>query len=87
MPEPRADRRANEITDVIGLAATICHELRAALAAGEDPRRGHERLRLRLRRLLNATDGVPDPAASARRTVLRAIGRSEIGDQLRRCGS
>ncbi len=80
-------RDAQRLATIRELAVVIRRELETALADREDVRHGHETLRLRLRRLLDETESVPEPFRKARRMMLHAIGRSEAGDQRRRCGS
>ena len=70
--------------EISELARRILDELEAALAAGEDLRRERRGIGVRLRRLLTITDPSTGPARRARLMVLTALGRTEIGDQIRR---
>ncbi len=68
------------------LARHILADLNAALEAGEDLRREKRGIGVRLRSLLTMTDPSTGPLRQARLTILTAIGRTEIGDQIRRSG-
>ncbi len=68
------------------LARQILADLIAALEAGEDLRREKRGIGVRLRSLLTVTDPSTGPVHQARLTILTAIGRTEIGDQIRRGG-
>ena len=68
------------------LARQILADLSAALEAGEDLRRERRGIGVRLRSLLTMTDPSTGPVRQARLTILTAIGRTEIGDQIRRSG-
>ena len=68
------------------LARQILADLSAALEAGEDLRREKRGIGVRLRSLLTMTDPSTGPMREARLTILTAIGRTEIGDQIRRGG-
>ena len=72
--------------DTPALARQILADLSAALEAGEDLRREKRGIGVRLRSLLTATDPSTGPVRRARLTILAAIGRTEIGDQIRRSG-
>ena len=69
------------------IARQILDELNAALEAGEDLRRENRGIGLRLRLLLTMTDSSTGPIRQARLTVLTAISRTEIGDEIRREGA
>ena len=60
--------------------------MNAALEAGDDLRREKRGIGARLRSLLTMTDPSTGPVRQARLTILAAIGRTEIGDQIRRGG-
>ena len=68
------------------LARQILADLSAALEAGEDLRREKRGIGVRLRSLLTMTDPSTGSMHEARLTILTAIGRTEIGDQIRRSG-
>jgi len=68
------------------LARQILADLSAALEAGEDLRREKRGVGVRLRSLLTMTDRSSGSMHEARLTILSAIGRTEIGDQIRRSG-
>jgi hypothetical protein len=68
------------------LARQILADLNAALEAGENLRREKRGIGVRLRSLLTMTDPSTGPVRQARLTILTAIGRTEIGDQIRRSG-
>ena len=68
------------------LALQILADLSTALEAGEDLRREKRGIGVRLRLLLTMTDPSTGPAREARLMILDAIGRTEIGDQIRRGG-
>jgi hypothetical protein len=70
--------------EISELARQILDELEAARAAGEDLRRERRGIGVRLRTLLTITDPSTGPARQARLMVLTALGRTEIGDQIRR---
>lgn len=72
--------------DIVAIAREILDELKAALEAGEDLRRENRGIGLRLRLLLTMTDSSTGPIRQARFTVLTAIKRTEIGDEIRRSG-
>ncbi len=72
--------------EIAALARQIINEVRAALEAGEDLRREKRGIGVRLRSLLTMTDPSSGAVRQARLTVLTAIGRTEIGDQIRRSG-
>ena len=71
---------------IAALARQILDELKAALEGGEDLRREQRGIGVRLRSLLTMTDPSAGAVRQARLTVLTAIGRTEIGDQIRRSG-
>lgn len=71
---------------VPALARQTLADLNAALAAGEDLRRERRGIGVRLRSLLTMTDPSTGPVREARLIILAAIGRTEIGDQIRRGG-
>ena len=69
------------------IARQLLAELNAALEAGEDLHREKRGIGLRLRALLTMTDSSTGPIRQARLTILTAIKRSEIGDEIRRAGA
>ena len=72
--------------EIAALARQILDEAEAALEAGEDLRREKRGIGVRLRSLLTMTDPSIGAVREARLTVLTAIGRTDIGDQIRRSG-
>jgi hypothetical protein len=68
------------------LAGQILEALNAALEAGEDLHRERRGIGVRLRSLLTMTDPSTGAVRQARLAILTAIGRTEIGDQIRRGG-
>jgi len=74
------------MSEIPTLADAILADVYAALAAGEDLRREKRGIGVRLRKLLTRTDPSTGPVHQARLTILKAIGRTEIGDQIRRGG-
>ncbi len=68
------------------LAGEILTDLTAVLDAGEELRKEDRGISVRLRLLLNMTESLSDQARQARLTILEALGRTEIGDQIRRSG-
>jgi len=74
------------MSETPALARQILADLNAALEAGEDLRREKRGIGVRLRSLLTMTDPSTGPVRRARLTILMAIGRTEIGDQIRRSG-
>jgi len=68
------------------LARQIVAELEAAIEAAENLRRETRGIGVRLRTLLTATDPSKGRVHDARLMILAAIGRTEIGDQIRRSG-
>lgn len=68
-------------------ARQILDDLNGALEAGEDLRRESRGIGQRLRSLLTVTDLCPGPIRQARLTILTAIKRTEIGDEIRRGGA
>ena len=68
------------------LTRQILDELNAALEAGEDLCREKRGIGVRLRSLLTMTDPSTGSVYQARLTILSAIRRTEIGDQIRRSG-
>jgi hypothetical protein len=71
---------------IAALARQILADLNAAREEGEDLRREKRGIGVRLRTLLTLTDPSTGPVREARLTVLTAIRRTEIGDQIRRSG-
>jgi hypothetical protein len=69
------------------LASRLLADLNAALQAGEDLRHEKRGIGVRLRALLTMTEPAAGPVREARRAILTAIGRSELGDQIRRGGA
>ena len=69
------------------IAREILDELNAARAAGEDLRRENRGIGSRLRRLLTMTDSSTGPIRQGRLTVLTAISRTEVSDEIRRGGA
>jgi hypothetical protein len=72
--------------EIAALARQVLDEMKAALEAGEDLHRENRGIGVRLRSLLTMTDPSTGAVRQARLTVLTAIGRTEIGDQIRRSG-
>ena len=72
--------------EIAALARQILDDVKAALEAGEDLRREKRGIGVRLRSLLTMTDPSADVVREARLTILTAIRRTEIGDQIRRGG-
>lgn len=68
------------------LAHHILTDLGAVLEAEEDLRHERRGIGVRLRTLLTMTDPSAGPIRQARLMILAAIGRTEIGDQIRRSG-
>ena len=79
-------RTVSATPEIAALARQILAEVKAALEAGEDLRREKRGIGVRLRSLLTMTDPSTGAVREARLTVLSAIGRTEIGDQIRRSG-
>ena len=73
--------------EIAETARQILDELNAALEAGEDLHRENRGIGLRLRSLLTMSDSSTGPIRQARLTVLTAIKRTEIGDEIRRGGA
>ena len=73
--------------EIAALARQILDEMKAAVEVGEDLRRENRAIGVRLRSLLTMTDASGGAVREARLTVLTAIGRTEIGDQIRRSGA
>jgi len=74
------------MSETPALARQILAGVNAALEAGEDLRREKRGIGVRLRSLLTMTDPSTGPVRQARLAILTAIGRTEIGDQIRRSG-
>ena len=74
------------IPEIAEIARQILDELNAALEAGENLPRENRGIGLRLRSLLTMTDPSTGAVRAARLTVLTAIKRTEIGDEIRRSG-
>ena len=72
--------------EAASLARQIHADLTTLLEAGEDLCRERRGIGVRLRMLLTMTDPSAGPVHEARLTLLTAIGRTEIGDQIRRGG-
>lgn len=72
--------------EIAVIARQILDELNAAVEAGEELHRENRGIGLRLRLLLTMTDPSTGPIRQARLTVLTAIKRTEIGDEIRRSG-
>jgi|GEM_PF-2944475 len=89
-PRPTGRRPLRNIVSAMSeihtLARQIAAELTAALEAGEDLRGEKRGIGVRLRSLLTMTDPSTGPMREARLTILTAIRRTEIGDQIRRGG-
>ena len=73
--------------EIAETARQILDELNAALEAGEDLNRENRGIGLRLRSLLTMTDSSTGPIRQARLTILTAIKRTEISDEIRRGGA
>ena len=73
--------------EIAAIAREILDELEAARAAGEDLRRENRGIGSRLRLLLTMTDSSAGPVRQARLTVLAAISRTEVSDEIRRGGA
>ena len=73
--------------EIAETARQILDELNAALEAGEDLRQESRGIGLRLRLLLTMTDSSTGLIRQARLTILTAIKRTEIGDEIRRGGA
>jgi len=73
--------------EIAAIARQILDELSAALESGGDLRRENRGIGLRLRSLLTMTDSSTGPIRQARLTILTAIKRTEIGDEIRRGGA
>ena len=73
-------------SEIAALAREILGELEVARAAGTDLGRISRLIGVRLRMLLTMTDPTAGLMQEARLTILTAIGRTEIGDQIRRSG-
>lgn len=73
-------------SEIVVIARQILDELNAAVEAGEELHRENRGIGLRLRLLLTMTDPSSGPIRQARLTVLTAIKRTEIGDEIRRSG-
>jgi hypothetical protein len=74
-------------SQLIALARETLEELNAVLEAGEDLRRENRGIGSRLRSLLTMTDSSTGAIRRARLTILTAIKRTEIGDEIRRGGA
>ncbi len=74
-------------SEIAAIARQILDELNAAFEAGEDLRRENRGIGLRLRLLLTMTDSFTGQIRQARLTVLTAINRTEINDEIRRGGA
>lgn len=75
-------------TSEIGvIAREILDKLNAARAAGEDLRRENRGIGSRPRLLLTMTDSSTGPIRQSRLTVLTAISRTEVSDEIRRGGA
>ena len=74
-------------TEIAESARQILDDLNAALKTGEDLRRENRGIGSRLRLLLTATDSCTGPIRQARITILTAIKRTEISDEIRRGGA
>ncbi len=70
--------------EIAETARQILDEFNAALDAGEDLRRENRGIGSRLRLLLTMTDSSTGLIRQARLTILTAIKRTEIGDEIRR---
>jgi hypothetical protein len=68
------------------LAREILVDLGVALEPDGDLRRATRGIGVRLRSLLTMTESAAGAAREARLMILTAIGRTEIGDQIRRAG-
>lgn len=79
-------RTVSATPEIAALARQTLDDLNAALEAGKDLRREKRGIGVRLRLLLTMTDPSTGAVRQARLTVLTAIGRTEIGDQIRRSG-
>ena len=73
--------------EIVVAARQILDELNAALDAGEDLHRENRGIGSRLRLLLTMTDSSTGPIRQARLTILTAIKRTEISDEIRRGGA
>ena len=73
--------------EIAETARQILDELDAALEEGEDLRRENRGIGLRLRSLLTMTDSSTGPIRQARLTMLTAIQRTEVSDEIRRGGA
>ena len=71
-------------SEIAALARQILDELKPALEVAEDLREAKRAIGVRLRALLTMTDPCTGGVRQARLTILAAIGRTEIGDQIRR---
>jgi hypothetical protein len=80
------DRALSATPEIAALARQILDEVKAVLEAGEDLRREKRGIGVRLRSLLTMTDPSAGAVREARLTILAAIKRTEIGDQIRRSG-
>ena len=68
------------------LAGEILVDLNAVLDGAEDLCKENRGIGVRLRLLLNMTESFTGSARQARLAILEALGRTEIGDQIRRSG-
>ncbi len=75
------------MSEVAKMARQVLNELDAARADGEDLRRENRGIGSRLRLLLTMTDSSTGPIRQARLTILKAIGRTEVADEIRRGGA
>ena len=73
--------------EIAAIAREILDELSAARAAGEDLHRENRGIGPRLRRLLTMTDSSTGAVRQGRLTVLTAISRTEVSDEIRRGGA
>ena len=73
--------------EIAVMAREILDELNKARAAGEDLHRESRGIGLRLRSLLTMTDSSTGPIRQARLTMLTAIQRTEVSDEIRRGGA
>ena len=74
-------------SEIAVIARQILEELNTALETGEEWRWENHGIGLRLRSLLTMTASSTGPVRQARLTILTAIKRTEIGDEIRRGGA
>ena len=74
-------------SEIAVIAREILDELNGALETGEDLRRESRGIGSRLRSLLTMTDSSIGPIREARLTILTAISRTEVSDEIRRGGT